>query len=762
MGLFFVLVALCAFVGTCFSIEIKAQSTDIAPVVITIYSGPFAPTGIWSDADGNIYGCETAFHSLFKITSSGLKTDFAGTHGLSGSATEGDSALAALFNSPRAVWADDEFLYVTDSANNRIRRISWTTSLVSTIVGGGASSIPLAGAVQGTSVALTLPNAIAGASNGKIYFADFDHVYVLTTSSGLVGMVGFIAGGGDHIGTFAHGAQASLSDIQGLAVDPTSNNNILFVADSGNKVVRKMDLATGKSIIFAGRVHKENYRLPSKLYENGEAAFEVTFGNPSSVWVDGNGHVFIYDSLYHIISVVRHDKVFLFAGQWSYAEPSSRLMRGLATHVQIQPNHIFGDSSRGVLYLSDGTRGGIQQISPLNVNLYGAPVIPTITSLTNLDAVLSFPKCMWTDAAGNMFVTDSSHRVLVQSITDGTVTTFAGIVNEHGPAEDGDGLAANTAKLNNPFGIWGDSENLYICDTNNGVIRAVNWATNLITTVAGGGNDTVTSATAIPAISAKLFRPTNLWGDGAGNIYFTSTSKIYLFTPLTGMVVHFAYGGNDEGKNTAGTNGPEVPFLDLKLASISSGELIISGDPSEHCLYVVEPAPGVLRKLDLVTKKATILAGIHSEHAASITSGAIATTQKFLDLIGLFASADGLIFLSDYLAVVVHVVDPVTGKIYHVAGTFGDQGPSGLRASNDATNLFGIGGDPTAAKLAPLVLWGDNQLDRLYVVEPSHSAIRIVQPLALPPLASSGRRRRLEKIHFPGQNSRLRGSIEQF
>jgi DNA-binding beta-propeller fold protein YncE len=78
-------------------------------------------------------------------------------------------------------------------------------------------------------------------------------------------MVGFLAGGGDLIGTFAHGAHVALSDIQGLAVDST--NNFLFVADSGNKVVRKMDLATGKSIIFAGRVKKENYQLPSKIYE---------------------------------------------------------------------------------------------------------------------------------------------------------------------------------------------------------------------------------------------------------------------------------------------------------------------------------------------------------------------------------------------------------------------------------------------------------------------------------------------------------------
>jgi hypothetical protein len=370
MNQFFVLTVLLSFLG-------KAFSKEIAPVVATLYSGPVSPVGIWSDANGNIYGCETSFHSVFKITSGGVKTDFAGTRGTAGVASEGVLALNALFNSPRAVWGDGQFLYVTDSVNNRIRRVSWTTSLITTVVGGGTGSILTSGSFPGTSVALTLPNAIAGSSNGKIYFADFDHVYVLDTETGLVGMVSFIAGGGDRIGTFAHGAQVSLKDIQGLAVDPT-NNNILFVADAGNKVVRKMDLATGSAIIFAGRAKKDNFLLPSKPFENGEAAYKVKLGYPSSVWVDNDGKVFIADSLFHTISVVRHDMIFLFAGKWSSGAISNTLMTGPANQVEIEASHIFGDSSKGVLYLSDGTRGGIQQISPLNVNVYAPTAAPTV------------------------------------------------------------------------------------------------------------------------------------------------------------------------------------------------------------------------------------------------------------------------------------------------------------------------------------------------------------------------------------------------
>jgi hypothetical protein len=54
------------------------------PTVSTIYSGTIAPAALWSDSSGSIYGCEPDFHSVFKVTSGGAKTNFAGTRGTSG------------------------------------------------------------------------------------------------------------------------------------------------------------------------------------------------------------------------------------------------------------------------------------------------------------------------------------------------------------------------------------------------------------------------------------------------------------------------------------------------------------------------------------------------------------------------------------------------------------------------------------------------------------------------------------------------------
>jgi hypothetical protein len=756
MKLLFVLTVLLSFLG-------RAFSDESAPVVSTKYSGPVSPAGIWSDANGNIYGCETSFHSVFKITSGGVKTNFAGTRGTAGVASEGVLAVNALFNSPRAVWGDGQFLYVTDSANNRIRGVSWTTSLVSTVVGGGAGSILTSGEFLGTSVALTLPNAIAGSSNGKVYFADFGHVYVLNTETGLVGMVSFMAGGGDRIGTFAHGALVSLKDIQGLAVDPT--NNFLFVADSGNKVVRKMDVATGKSIIFAGRVKKEKFVLPSKPFENGEAAYKAKFGNPSSVWVGDDGTVFIADSLFHTISVVRHDKIYLFAGKWQSGVISNSLMTGPANQVQIEASHIFGDSSKGLLYLSDGTRGGIQQISPLNVNVYAPTATPTVKptknptsqptsqptvkptaqatsaspliSKTDFDQIaLPYPTGIWTDASGNVFVADmgDTHQIYKLSVGTGAVTVFAGTDDfPTGKSEDG---TATELPLFLPRALWGDADNLYFFEGLFGALRSINFGTNLITTIGGEGDNPVT--TSCQSASDVYFDAQSIWGDGRGSLYIQTQSQVLLYSMSHHTIKVIAY--SDAGAQKTGEDGKDVPFLDLALPGEQMGLGHMTGDATRNCLYLTEwfgsdwSQIAIVRKLDLGKQTATIFAGVYGQTSTDqYTDGVLATTITFAGdgdgPSGLWVAADGTVFVSDTATASISTINPDTNEITWFAGTWNDGGEDDLLDADDVKNLLQMGGPAKEGKIRPTMLSGNSDLDKLYLVDQWHSGIRMISRL---------------------------------
>jgi hypothetical protein len=758
----------CLVLAVLISVLGKAFSYGVPPSVLTIYSGAIAPAALWSDADGNIYGCEPEFHSVFKVDAGGNKFDFAGTRGTSGVATEGVLAADALFNTPRTVWGDDQFLYVTDSVNNRIRRISWATSLITTIVGGGAGAILTSGEFLGTSVALTLPNAIAGSSNGKVYFADFGHIYLLVPETGMVGMVSFIAGGGDRIGTFAHGAQVALSDVQGLAVDPTSQ--FLFVADSGNKVVRKMDLTTGQSIIFAGRAKKEHFQLPSTPFKNGETAHKVKLGNPSSVWVDQNGHVFIADSHFHTISVVRHNKIFLFAGNWSAEAIASPLTTGPANQVNIEASHIFGDSSKGVLYLSDKTRGGIQKISSLAVNAYEA-----LITTTNIDSSLIYPQGIWVDAVGNVYVVDGvypvvnsvSNLVIWKMSPSGVVSIFAGkkMISQLGIP--GDGGLATEAEFFEPIALWGDSDNLYVID--HSVIRAINFATNIITTVVGGGGGGGVSTTPKPATGVNgvsLGQIYGLWGDGRGRIYISTRVSIYLYSIPAGTVERFAY----FGLGTSNVN--DVPLLDLKSAVINGN---IAGDASRNCLYVSEgaavntaathfPPPRIIRKLDLNTNISTIFAGVFGNdggfNSDQYTDGAISTTVA-MDPGPLWVADDGTVFASH--KGIISAIDPETRKMTWVAGLY----------DNDANyNDPGvIGGLAKLGQIYPRALAGSSTVNKLYFTElnPSNNvAVRLISPISA--FIASPSRRRLEQEEqlslelnelsdLQTRGSNLRGSV---
>jgi outer membrane biosynthesis protein TonB len=99
---------------------------------------------------------------------------------------------------------------------------------------------------------------------------------------------------------------------------------------------------------------------------------------------------------------------------------------------------------------------------------------PQITT-TMLDPVLTDPKGIWTDSVGNIYVVNVispvlGHQVYKQT-PEGEVSVFAGVSTA--PGNSGDNDLATLAQLNTPTGIWGDHNNLYICDSTFGRIRVV-------------------------------------------------------------------------------------------------------------------------------------------------------------------------------------------------------------------------------------------------------------------------------------------------
>ncbi|MES2019203.1 MAG: hypothetical protein V4484_22140 [Pseudomonadota bacterium] len=95
-----------------------------------------APDGIAFDAQDNLYIADAAFNAVRKITASGIISTVAGT-GTAGFSGDGGLATSAALSSPNGVAADTQGnLYIADSFNKRVRKVS-ATGIITTVVGGG-------------------------------------------------------------------------------------------------------------------------------------------------------------------------------------------------------------------------------------------------------------------------------------------------------------------------------------------------------------------------------------------------------------------------------------------------------------------------------------------------------------------------------------------------------------------------------------------------------------------------------------------------
>ena len=127
-------------------------------------------TGVAADSNGNVYVSDILNHVIRKIKPNDTIVAFAGTS-IAGFTGDNGLATAAKLNTPYALAVDKTgYLYVTDKANNRIRRISLTTDSIKTVVGNGTAGFSCEGCVP-TSAAIKTPSAIAFGGEG-MFIAD--------------------------------------------------------------------------------------------------------------------------------------------------------------------------------------------------------------------------------------------------------------------------------------------------------------------------------------------------------------------------------------------------------------------------------------------------------------------------------------------------------------------------------------------------------------------------------------------------------------
>jgi uncharacterized protein (TIGR03437 family) len=469
------------------------------------------PLGVAVDASGNLFIADTNNSRIRRISPSGIITTVAG-NGIIGFSGDGGPATSAQLANPTGVAVDGAGnLFIADTnynlfpaANNRIRKVS-PDGLIITVAGNGASGFSGDGG-PATSAQLASPAGVAVDGSGSLFIVDFQNWRVRKVSAN--GIITTVAGNGT-IGSSGDGGPATgaqLSLPQGVAVDGSGN---LFIADNGNSRVRKVS-TNGIITTVAGTGFQG-------FSGDGGAATSAHLINPTGVAVDGSGNLFIADSYNNrirkvstngIITTVAGNGTMGFSGDGGPATSAS-----LAS-----PNAVAVDGS-GNLFIADYNNNRVRKVSTTGII---TTVAGNGTAGFSGDGGPATGAQIWgpdgvaVDASGNIFIADFNNKRIRKVAANGIITTVAGTGT---PGFSGDGGPATSASMAGPYGVAVDGQgNLFISDFANGRVRKVS-SKGIITTVAGGGRPSSCCGDNGPATSAALGGPVAVAVDGSGNLF---------------------------------------------------------------------------------------------------------------------------------------------------------------------------------------------------------------------------------------------------
>ncbi|HWE49649.1 MAG TPA: SBBP repeat-containing protein [Bryobacteraceae bacterium] len=463
------------------------------------------PGGVAADSSGNLYIADSGNYRIRKVTK-GIITTVAGTGTVNLSGDNGPAANAG-FSASKIALDSSGNLYIADTFNNRIRKI--TSGTITTAAGGGSSQ-----ADGPAASAQIYPNDVTVDSAGNIYIAETVYANsIRKISSGAIAtLAGSAASSGLQLGDTGPATGARLNSPQGIAVDSSGH---VFIADTANNSIR--EVSGGVINTVAGN------RVAGFSGDNG-AGSSARLNTPEGVAVDSSGSFYIADTANNSIRKVTGGVITTVAGNQAKGFSGDN---GPAASASLnQPAAVAVDSS-GNLYIADTGNSRIRKVS--------ASVITTIAGNGTAgfsgdggaatSAQLSAPSGVALDSAGNLYIADTGNN-RVRRITNGSISTIAG-----GGAIPGDNGPATSAQLAGPQGLAVDSTGtLYIADNNR--IRKV--AGGIINTIAGngapgfGGDNT-------PSTLALVSNAQGVAVDAGGNVYVADSgnNRIRLLKPGT-------------------------------------------------------------------------------------------------------------------------------------------------------------------------------------------------------------------------------------
>lgn len=391
------------------------------------------PQGVAVDSAGNIFIADTVGHTIRRITPAGVVTTFAGGAGTPGS-VDGAGVLAR-FAGPFGVTIDSAGnLYVTDSGNDTIRRIS-PAGVVSTIAGSAAD---VGGTADGTGVNARFngPTGITIDPAGNLYVADYrNHTIRKVTSGGVVTtLAGVPASGGFVNGT---GSGARFNGPFGVAADSAGN---VYVADGFNHLVRK---------ITPGGVVTTLAGSPTVSGSTDGTGTAARFNTPAGITADAADNLYVTDALNHTVrKITPAGAVTTLAG----VVGGSGLVDGPASSARFNTPIGLGVTAAGVIYVADSPNHAIRRVAPAVVVAPTFAAHPLSQALNGLGSVVI--SASLSESAGATYqwnkdgvpvpggtnasftATGPGFYTVTATNSAGTTTSNAAIITANSPAGD--------------------------------------------------------------------------------------------------------------------------------------------------------------------------------------------------------------------------------------------------------------------------------------------------------------------------------------
>jgi sugar lactone lactonase YvrE len=524
------------------------------------------PVGTALDSAGNLYVADTGNDTIRKITPSGTISIIAGQSGTAGFAGDGSAASVATLNAPTALAVDGAGnIYIADTGNNRVRLINVVSRTISTFAGTGTAGYTGDSFAPATAQ-LNHPSGLALSLSGILYIADTGN-NVVRYAGIRGGSMGTYAGTGTaaYAGDSGLASAASLSAPSGLAVDPTGT---LFIADTGNSVIRSVNTSGSIATVAGNNVAGFN---------GDGSALAFSLNAPKGLAVDAGDNLYIADTGNNRVRVVSAGSLFTVGG---LATSGSAGDNGVSTLASFNAPQGIALDATGDLILADTANNKVREISTTSVSLLFPKTNPTSTSVAQTEVVLNSGNAPLTIASPTLptaFVQQSSGVVDCPNAGSVAMGAFCNLQLAFDPPSVGpfSGNVTLTDNAQLPPASTGATQSIAVSGTGEAVFAA-SFAT---------GFSTQTTAGASQSVAVSVVNPNATY---LGTIHFTSSDPKAVLPP------DYTFTSADAGLHT-------FTGIVLKTAGIQTVTVTDTTDSTITATTSTTVVAGAVTKLSIVS-----------------------------------------------------------------------------------------------------------------------------------------------------------------